>query len=168
VLIDTPLLVVGEGPAPLLVAKLASGRGLSSLVAGHRILGGEYPAELDQQAVDILTPHGLFDVLRPYLVNHDPVAIAPAAFEEVLKHHCVADMNTTVYDGMELVDADTEGGGVRGVLTDGRSRWDVRADAFVDTSALPSDLQGAVVAASRVANQVVDDAVGRSGSPEGG
>ena len=67
-------------------------------------------------------------------------------FEQVLKHHCVADMNVTVYDGMELVERVTvepaTGDGVRGVLTDGRSRWDVSADAFVDAAELPSRAAG--------------------------
>jgi hypothetical protein len=155
--IDTALLVVGTGPGALLVGKLASGRGLGSVIAGHRLTGAYEPAPLDERAVAILTPHGLFDVLRPYLASHHPVTITPAEFEEVLKHHCVADMNTTVYDGLELVEAEpTEGGGVRGVLTDGRSRWPVAADAFVDAAALPRDLSAAVAAAAELADTIVN------------
>ncbi len=163
--IDTALLVVGTGPGALLVGKLASGRGLSSVIAGHTITApksGDWdePAPLSEAAVAILTPHGVFDVLRPYLASHHPVAIEPSAFEEVLKHHCVADMNTTVYDGLELVEAQpTEGGGVRGVLTDGRSRWPITADAYVDAAALPTELSAAVVAAAEVANAIVDRVV---------
>lgn len=163
--IDTSLLVIGSGPGALLVGKLASGRGLGSVIAGHEITApepgaSEEPAPLSDEAVAILTPHGVFDVLRPYLASHHPVAIEPAVFEEVLKHHCVADMNTTVYDGLQLVEAEpTDGGGVRGVLTDGRSRWPVTADAFVDAATLPSDPSGAVVAAAEVANAIVDRVV---------
>jgi hypothetical protein len=159
--IDTSLLVVGAGPGALLVGKLASGRGLGSVIAGHRISGlGDEPVPLSEAAVAVLTPHGVFDVLRPYLASHHPVTIEPAAFEEVLKHHCVADMNTTVYDGLELVEAEpTAGGGVRGVLTDGRSRWPVTADAYVDAGTLPTDLSAAVVAAAAVANAIVDRVV---------
>ncbi len=158
--IDTALLVVGTGPGALLVGKLASGRGLGSVIAGHEITGSDEPAPLDERAVAILTPHGLFDVLRPYLASHHPVAIEPAAFEEVVKHHCVADMNTTVYDGLQLEEAEpTEGGGVRGVLTDGRSRWPITADAFVDAASLPTELSAAVAAAADVANAIVDRVV---------
>ncbi|MEZ5410836.1 MAG: hypothetical protein R2761_22600 [Acidimicrobiales bacterium] len=158
--IETSLLVVGTGPGALLVGKLASGRGLGSVIAGHRITGGDEPVPLSDAAVAVLTPHGVFDVLRPYLASHHPVAIEPAAFEEVLKHHCVADMNTTVYDGLELVEAElTEGGGVRGVLTDGRSRWPVTADAYVDAATLPTELSAAVTAAAEVANAIVDRVV---------
>ena len=158
--IDTSLLVVGTGPSALLVGKLASGRGLGSVIAGHRITGGDEPVALSEAAVAVLTPHGVFDVLRPYLASHHPVTIEPAAFEEVLKHHCVADMNTTVYDGLELVEAEpTDGGGVRGVLTDGRSRWPVTADAYVDAATLPTELSAAVVAASDLANAIVDRVV---------
>ena len=102
--IDTPLLVTGHGPAGLVVAKVVSGWGLQSLVAGHQPLDGDEPVVLDPEAVAVLTPHGVFDVLRPYLASVEPPSIAPVVFEEVLKHHCVADMNVTVYDGIELVE----------------------------------------------------------------
>ena len=59
---------------------------------------------LDDAAVEVLDPHGVLDVLRPYLTAVDPLAIAPRAFEEVLKHHCVADLNVTVYDEVEVID----------------------------------------------------------------
>ena len=163
--IDTALLVVGTGPGALLVGKLASGRGLGSVIAGHVSTGGTEPVGLDEAAVAILTPHGVFDVLRPYLASHHPVTIAPEVFEEVLKHHCVADMNTGVYDGLQLVEAEpTADGGVRGVLTDGTTRWPVTADAFVDASSLPADLSAAVAQASVVANTIVDRLRARSQS----
>jgi hypothetical protein len=166
--IDTPLLIVGSGPAALVVAKVASGYGLASVVAGHESggrAGGEAtspadaPVALDADAVSVLTPHGVLDVLRPYLSSAQPPAIAPSLFEEVLKHHCVADMNVTVYDGMRLVEREARGGGgiegVVGVLSDGRSRWPVRADAFVDADTLPNGLPEAITAGAERAKQIV-------------
>jgi hypothetical protein len=154
-LIDTPLLIVGPGPGALGVAKVASGWGLSSLVAGHEPVGGEDVVELDGHAVEVLTPHGVLDVLRPYLSAAEPPAIASATFEQVLKHHCVVDMNITVYDGMSLVDQQPRGGGVSGVLTDGRARGDVVADAFLDATTLPTELNAAIAAGARVAREVL-------------
>lgn len=153
--IDTALLIIGHGPAPLVVAKVASGYGLQSVVAGHEVLGGETPFVFDSAALEVLRPHGVFDVLRPYLANVDPPAIAPVVFEEVLKHHCVVDMNITVFDGLRLVDRTSRGGGVSGVLTDGRTRWEVSADAFVDADELPSDLPDTIPASAEVARSVL-------------
>lgn len=154
-LIDTPLLVVGHGPAALVVAKVASGWGLQSVVAGHCSTGGDEPVVLDPAALDVLRPHGLFDVLRPYLTAAEPPAISAAVFEEVLKHHCVVDMNITVFDGLELVESTAKGEGLSGVLSDGRSRWDVVADAFVDAGTLPHELQSAIIAGAEVARSVL-------------
>ena len=111
-MIDTPLLVIGRGPA-----------GARRRQGGQRLRAAE-PASpatrrsaatsrslLDAAAVAVLTPHGVFDVLRPYLARSSRRAIAPVVFEEVLKHHCVADMNVTVYDGLELVERATRGTG---------------------------------------------------------
>ena len=153
--IDVPLLIVGRGPGALVVAKVASGWGLASLVAGHEPTGGDEPVELDPEAVAVLAPHGVFDVLRPYLTAAEPPAIAPAVFEQVLKHHCVADMNVTVYDGMRLVDSVRRGDGVRGVLTDGRARWEITADAFVDAAELPGELPALIPAAAHRAAAVL-------------
>jgi hypothetical protein len=160
-LIDIPLLIVGPGPAALVVAKVASGWGLSSLVAGHEPLGGReprsehVPVDLDETAIAVLSPHGVLDVLRPYLAVAEPPAIAPVVFEEVLKHHCVVDMNITVYDGMSLVERRARGRGVSGVLTDGRARWDLVADAFVDASTMPGDLNAAIAAGADTARGVL-------------
>ena len=55
------------GPAALVVAKLAAGRGVPCLLAGHEVIGDDTPTELDDAAVDVLTRHGVLDVLRPYL-----------------------------------------------------------------------------------------------------
>jgi hypothetical protein len=175
-LIDTPLLVVGRGPAALVVAKVAAGYGLACVLVGQetagaeiagddgsaaeitgaeitgaeitddQIAGADNPVALDAVAMAELERHGLVDVLRPYFASMNPPAIAPRAFEEVIKHHCVADLNVTVYDQMAVVDRHPVGRGVTGVLTDGTSRWDVRADAFVDADELSTELSAAVTA----------------------
>ena len=95
--IDTALRVVGTGPGALLVGKLASGRGLGSVIAGHEITGGDEPAPLSDQAVAILTPHGVFDVLRPYLASHHPVAIEPVIAEPspAITHRTPCSMSAT-------------------------------------------------------------------------
>jgi hypothetical protein len=144
--IDTPLLVVGRGPAALVVAKLAGGYGMPCLLAGHEVVGGDEPVALDADAVGVLAHHGLLEVLRPYLTSLDPVTIAPRAFEEVIKHHCVADLNVTVYDDVDVIERVAAGTGLRGVLTDGTARWDLTADRFVDADPLPRALPTAITA----------------------
>lgn len=154
--IQTPLLVVGSGPGALVVAKLAGAHGIGTLLVGHALHDDEEPATLSAEAIGALTPTGLFDILRPFLAPVDTVAIAPAAFEEVVKHHCVVDVNVTVYDGMELLDAQPHGeGGTSGVLTDGRSRWEIVADRYVDATHLPTTLSDAVVAATATVERLV-------------
>ena len=149
--VETPLLVVGTGPAALVVAKLAAGAGLPCLLAGHQVGGDgdDVPVALTPAAVGVLERHRVLDVLRPYLAPTDPPTISPVAFEEVVKHHCVADLNVTVYDGVQVIERAAEGGAlpaVLTVLTDGRSRWDLVADQFVDAAGLPVDLSDAIVA----------------------
>jgi hypothetical protein len=182
-LIDTPLLVVGRGPAALVVAKVAAGYGLACVlvgkenaghettgdettgdettgdqIAGADIAGDDDPAVLDAAAMTALERHGLVDVLRPYFDTMDPPAIAPRAFEEVIKHHCVADLNVTVYDQMAVVDRHSVGRGLTGVLTDGASRWDVRADAFVDADEFSTELSAAITAGVAAAVDAVQAA----------
>jgi hypothetical protein len=159
-LIDTPLLVVGSGPAAVVVAKVAGGCGLACVLVGHDIAGDDEPVALDAAAVAGLEQNGLIDVLRPYLAAVDPPTITTRAFEEVIKHHCVADLNVTVYDQMAVVDRRLAGPGVTGVLTDGTSRWDVRADAFVDADALPGALPAPVPAGGAAAVAAVPAATG--------
>ncbi len=142
--IDTPLLIVGHGPAALVAAKLASGIGQSSLVAGHESIGTYEPVVLDQRSVDILEPDGVLGVLRPYAADQDPFAIAPATFEAGLKHHCVVDMLVTVFDGLWVEDLEIDGSGATGRLTDGRSNWAVTADAYLGVSDYPTDLNAAI------------------------
>jgi hypothetical protein len=153
--IDTPLLVVGRGPAALVVAKVAAGCGTPCLLAGHEVTGDDEPVPLGPEAVATLERHGLLDVLRPYLTATDPVTIAGRDFEAVVKHHCVADLNVTVYDEMSVVDRVADGRGVRGVLTDGTSRWEVRADQFVDATTLPGTLPEAITAGATAALDAV-------------
>jgi hypothetical protein len=145
----TPLLIVGGGPGALAAAEIASGHRLPSLVVGHvagKSPDPEFPVGLDADAVAALAPHGVLDVLRPYLVVADPPTLSPHVFEDVLKQHCVADMNVTVYDGMEVVERQRSPGeaGLEAVLTDGRARWELSADAVIDTSAFPANLSDAV------------------------
>lgn len=155
-LIDTPLLVIGHGPAPLVVAKVAAGWGLPCTLVGHEVTGDDTPVPLGAEAVGELRRHGLLDILRPYLDAVDPPTITPRAFEDVVKHHCVADFNVTVYDRMALVDRRLVGGGLRAVLTDGQARWEITADMFVDAAALPSTLPAAITAGAAIALEVID------------
>lgn len=154
-LIDTPLLVVGNGPAPLVVAKLAAGWGLPCMLVGHEVIGGDTPVALDADAVAELTPHGVLEILRPYLVAVDPPTVTPQAFEDVLKHHCVADFNVTVYDQVTVVERTLDGRSLRGVLTDGRARWDLHADLFIDATLLPSTLPAAITAGAATVREAL-------------
>lgn len=140
---STPLLIVGGGPGALAAAEIASGYRMPSLVIGH--VGGttpntEYPVPLDEAAVAALTPHGVLDVLRPYLVVVDPPTLSPHVFEDVLKQHCVADFNVTVYDTLSVQSQRPLDGGVEAVLSDGSTRWELEADAMIDTSGYPAHL----------------------------
>jgi hypothetical protein len=157
-LIDTPLLVVGQGAAALVVAKVAGGCGLACLLVGHEVTGDDEAVALDDDAVSALERHGLIDVLRPYFEGIDPPTISAMAFEEVIKHHCVADLNVTVYDQMAVVDrhpAGVDGRGVRAVLTDGTHRWDVSADTFIDADELPTSIAAAITAGVAAATAAV-------------
>jgi hypothetical protein len=155
-LIDTPLLITGSGPAALIIAKLASGRGLGSLIAGHSSSQDQTAVLLSNAAVNILSPHGLFDVLRPYLLSQDPVRISRASFEQVLKHHCVADMNTTVYDNFSFTPIRN---GVTaqhsGTISDGTSSWDINADAWIDTAKISTDLQTAISSSDKIVTDLL-------------
>jgi hypothetical protein len=156
--IDTPLLVVGHGPAALVVARVASDRGIETLLAGHETIGGEDPVPLDAESVAVLERHGALDILRPFLTSTDPPTVEPNVFEQVLKHHSVADMRVTVFDTLQLVDVvprDGPGSGLTGVLTDGRARWDVKADAFINADDLPAELPAAIAAAADAVEAVL-------------
>jgi hypothetical protein len=154
-LIDTPLLVVGRGPAPLLAAKVAAGYGTGCLLVGNHAVGDDEPVAFTAEAYAELQRHGLLDILRPYLVPGEPAAIAPSDFEYVVKHHCVADLNVTVYDQIEVIERVTVGRGVRGVLTDGTIRWDLTADRFIDGEQLPRALSDAIMAGAAAAMEAL-------------
>jgi len=160
--IDTPLLIVGPGPAALVAAKAVSSRGLPCLVAGHEPLDDETPVVLDPESLAVLEPHGVLDVLRPYANTQEPFTITPLLFEQGLKHHCVADMLITVYDGMSLqgptFNDDEHGadGAMAGELTDGHSTWNITADAYLDAATLPTDLNQAIHAAAAYGAEVMD------------
>lgn len=145
--VDTPLLIIGGGPGALAAAEIASGFRLASLVVGHITAQGpnpDYPVALDDAAVAALDHHGVLSVLRPYLAVQDPPTVSPHVFEDIVKHHCVADMNVTVYDAMEVTELRTEQDRVRGVLTDGKARWELHADAVINTEHFPPELSAAV------------------------
>lgn len=151
--IDTPLLIVGHGPAALVAAKVASGYGMSSLLAGHEPIADTEPVVLDERSRAVLEPHGVLGVLRPYAATQEPFTIAPLLFEQGLKHHCVADMLIMVYDAMTVALADDAHNDdvargcsrhVEATLTDGRSRWSLRADTFLDVVDAPADLNEAI------------------------
>jgi len=153
--IDVPLLVLGRGAAALVVAKVAARHRLPCLLAGHVIAGDDVPRPLTPAAVAALERHGLVDVLRPHVTALDPLTIAADAFEAVIKHHCVADLNVTVYDGVTVVERAPAGSGTRGILTDGTNRWELRADCVVDADLLPTPLSDAIVAGAASAEQAV-------------
>lgn len=163
--IDTPLLITGGGPAALVAARVASGSGLQSLLAGYEPVGGEAPVVLDPVALAVLTPHGDLEVLRPYLVASEPPTIAPALFEGVLKHHCVVDMNITVYDGMRLLEVRPHRGGVTGALFDGRTRIELSADRHIEARALPRDLGAAISAGAAAAHAALASLAARRPTP---
>lgn len=156
----TPLLIVGGGPGALAAAEIASGARLPSLVVGHVAGQGpdpELPVVLDPDAVEALSPNGVIGVLRPYLAVAEPPTVSPHVFEDVVKQHSIADMNVTVYDAMEVVErrSATEEGAMEAVLTDGRARWDLVADAVIDTSGFPAGLSAAVNEAAAAVHAVL-------------
>lgn len=161
-IIETPLLIIGHGPAALVAAKVLSGSGLTSLVAGHAPRDDVEPVELDDESLAILEPHGVLGVLRPYASTQEPFTIAPLLFEQGLKHHCVADMLITVYDDMIFTPTSTSNptdhdrggrtgsgsgagsGSVVGRLDGAGSSWETRADAFLDVGSYPADLNQSI------------------------
>ncbi|MFR9804139.1 hypothetical protein ACL02T_17875 [Pseudonocardia sp. RS010] len=138
---------MGGGPGALAVAEIASGLRVGSLVVGHAPNDGHHadePVVLDPAAVAALEPNGVLDVLRPFLAQVDPPAISPRAFEVALRQHCAADFNVTLYDSVEVREVTRPPAGGEGVceavLSDGRSRWDLEAQALIDTADYPKHL----------------------------
>ena len=159
--IDTPLLIAGQGPASLVVAKLVSGHGLPSLIVDHEPFEAQEPVVLDDDSLAVLEPHGVLGVLRPYATVQDPFTIQPLLFEQGLKHHCVVDMLVTVFDQMTPTGLQPEGTGLLGALSDGDGdgRWEVRADAFFDASEhrgyQPGELNEAIHAGAAFADRLL-------------
>ena len=113
------------------------------------------PVALGSDAAAVLEEHALLDVLRPHLHTLDPLAISPEAFEAVVKQHCVADLNVTVYDDVAVVDRVTRGRGLRAVLTSGATRWQLDADVVIDGSDLPTSLPEAIIAGAAAARDAI-------------
>ena len=154
-LIEVPAVVVGRGPGSLMVAKMLGGQAIPCLLAGHQPAGGTELVPLGEAAAAALERHRLLDILRPYGANGPTPAISLDDYEHVLKHHCVADVNVTVYDKVSLVDRRSTDAGMEAVLTDGRSHWDLRARWLVDGQALPAALPEAIVAAAALVDGIV-------------
>ncbi len=129
--------------------------GLKSLLVGCEPSSDDTPVALDAQSLAVLTPHGVLNVLQPYLSAGDPPAIAPALFEGVLKHHCVVDMNITVYDDFSWETHERRGDGCVGRLRSGPTEIDVLADAHIDTGHLPRSLPDGIRAGARAAEGVL-------------
>jgi hypothetical protein len=128
---------------------MLAGRGVPCLLAGHAVLPEVAPATLGRSEVEALQGYGLLDILNPYLVsNGGSATISPEVYENVIKHHCVADVNVTVYDDVAIVDRRAGPSAVEAVMTHGRSRWEVRASQLVDGSELPSALPDAIAASA--------------------
>ena len=155
VAIDTPLLIVGGGPAALVVATVVSGYSMGSLIIGHEPVCADELVELDADVLEILKPHGVINVLLPYADSIDPVVINASVFEQVLKHHCVVNMNITLYDGMVLSNVKREGPGASAIMIDGQTQWSISADHLVDTSGISVDLNDAIRAGAAVAGEII-------------
>ena len=153
--IDTPLLIVGGGPAALIVGTVAAGYSLSSLIVGHQSTDSDVTVELDEEAVALLKPHGVINVLKPYAMSTEPFAITAALFEKVLKHHCVVNMNITLYDGMDLTNLKREDNGTTCTISDGHTEWAVKADRLVDTAIMPTDLNAAIKEGATIASNIL-------------
>ena len=153
--IDVAVLVIGGGPAALVAAKIAGACGQPCLLAGHHLVVDDDPVALGRDASAVLEQHALLDVLRPHLHTLDPLAISPHAFETVLKQHCVADLNVTVYDDVALVDCVSRGRGLRAVLTSGATRWQLVADVVIDGSGLPTSLPEAIIAGAAATRDAI-------------
>ncbi|MBV1878832.1 MAG: hypothetical protein KUG79_14415 [Pseudomonadales bacterium] len=168
--IDTPLLIVGNGPAALIIAKLTSGASLGSLVVGHHSSQNDKIITLNQRSLEILKPHGVLNILLPYFLtstDHEsngtnptnaehPCSIKASVFEQVLKHHCVVNMNITLFDGMTVFDIKTDRHAATATMTDGKSHWQLEADTFVNAYDQPTELNAAIAASATVAKTILE------------
>ena len=147
------VLIIGGGPGALAAAEIASGVQLASLVVGHESGKGpdaDVPVSLDERAAQVLDHHGVLEALRPYLYRVEPPTLSPHVFEDVLRQHCAADLYVTMYDTIEILQLTAAPGDdgtsshCEAILTDGHSRWDLSADAMIDTAGYPPSLPDAV------------------------
>lgn len=146
---------MGGGPAALIIGTVAAGYSLGSLIVGHESLGSDETVELDDEALELLKPHGVINVLKPYATSTEPFVITATLFEKVLKHHCVVNMNITLYDGMKVLDLMLDGAGAQCAISDGHTEWLIKADRIVNTTQLPTDLNGAVKAGAAIATEMI-------------
>ena len=70
-------------------------------------------------------------------------------------------MNVSVYDDVDVEDRVVEGRGIRGVLTDGASRWELHADVVIDADGLPGSLSEAIAAGAESALDAISALVGK-------
>jgi hypothetical protein len=135
---------------------MLAGRGVTCLLAGHTVRPEVAPAVLGSVALDVLKAHGLLDILGPYFDRNDAsAAISPEIYENVIKHHCVADINVIVYDEVVIADCRAAPSGVEAVMTHGRSRWEVHASELVDGADLPAALPDAIVTAADLVERLL-------------
>jgi hypothetical protein len=74
----------------------------------------------------------------------------------VLKHHCVADMNTTVYDNISFTPIRNGLAAQHsGTISDGTSSWDINADAWIDTAKISTDLQTAISSSDKIVTDLL-------------
>ena len=147
----------------MIVAKVVSAASMGSLVIGHQALNDGQIVELSDASLEVLKPQGVINILRPYANCISPFSIAADKFEQVLKHHCVVNMNITVYDGMTISLPVTSpisslshtDQGVAVKLMDAHSEWSVNADRMVNTANLPQDLNGAIVEGAAIAGKIL-------------
>lgn len=158
--IDTPLLITGGGVGALIVGQITSGASLGSLIVGHRCQVHADNAdaqleELDAKSTAILQPHGVLNVLIPYAVSAEPLVIDRTVFEKVLKHHCVVNMNITVYDDMKISNLVIDGETATAVLSDDKHHWTLRADRVAETSTLSANLNNAIQQGAALAQTIL-------------
>ena len=153
--IDTPLLIVGGGPAALIAGTVASGYSMGSLIVGHEPVCPEEPVRLEAEVLEILKPHGVINVLLPYADSTEPVVIKASVFEQVLKHHCVVNMNITLYDVMLVSDLCCGKKRANATISDGLTQWSVKADRLLNTAHLPIELNGAIREGARLAKSLI-------------
>lgn len=142
------VLVLGDGPGPVLAAQMLATRGIRCLLADHAPADDSRPVRLTEASLATLEANGLLGAVRRCATAGSPLAISPAALGGLVMRHCVADVCVTVYDRLRpsavAVDGD---GAVVAILTDDRRSWDVQAAELLDARSWPADPEGAIAAA---------------------